>query len=103
MRLFWKCRVIGKFGDEGVSLTTWKKNGTAADLNPNCVIPMVVCSKLPISVCGYSLGDVLFGKWMNGGIVNAANVESAKAYKSQIEHYCSDWLSGITPVAIGEL
>ncbi|WP_139261206.1 calcium-binding protein [Fibrobacter sp. UWOV1] len=100
--IFGNAALIGKFGDEGVSLTTWKKNGTAADLNPNCVIPMVVCSKLPISVCGYSLGDVLFGKWMNGGIVNAANVESAKAYKSQIEQYCSDWLSGITPVAIGE-
>ena len=101
--IFGNAALIGMFGEDGVSLATWKKqNGSDYSQNPKLAIPMVVCSKLPISVCGYSLGDVLFGKWMNGGIVNAANVESAKAYKSQIEQYCSDWLSGITPVAIGE-
>jgi Ca2+-binding RTX toxin-like protein len=67
-----KAALIGGFGAEGVSLKTWKLDGTNYNLYPSFVIPMSIFGNLPISVCGYELGSIKFGKW-NGNEVICEN------------------------------
>ena len=67
-----KAAFVGTFGEEDVSLVTWTKENKAADAEPLFSIPMSIFGNLPISVCGYELGSIKFGKW-NGNEVICEN------------------------------
>lgn len=71
-----KAAFIGTFGEEDVSLVTWTKENKAADAEPLFSIPMSIFGNLPISVCGYELGSIKFGKWNGNGVVCGNNVNS---------------------------
>ena len=70
-----KAAFVGTFGQEDLSLLDWELLDEDDDPLPipfEFAVPMSIFGNLPISVCGYELGSIKFGKW-NGNEVICEN------------------------------
>lgn len=90
-----KAALVGEFGKSGLSLASWKENNVTYRELPSFVVPMSIFGNLPISVCGYELGCIKFGKWNenNGEIICADDIDGLEGYLSQVIGFANDWLS----------
>ena len=90
-----KAALVGEFGENDVSLVTWTKGTSSAKLEPEFIVPMSVFGNLPISVCGYELGCIKFGKWNkdSGAVICADNIDGLGENLSQVIVFANDWLA----------
>lgn len=74
-----KAAFVGTFGQEDLSLLDWELLDEDDDPLPipfEFAVPMSIFGNLPISVCGYELGSIKFGKWNGSGVACGNNVNS---------------------------
>ncbi|SHL72124.1 Ca2+-binding protein, RTX toxin-related, partial [Fibrobacter sp. UWT2] len=95
-----KAALVGEFGRQNISLTKWELPDDEEDaipLIPSFVVPMSIFGNLPISVCGYELGNIKFGKWINaegtGNVICADDINSLSSYLSDVDEFVNAWLS----------
>ena len=92
-----KAALVGTLGESDVSLATWKLNGKNYNGGVSFAVPMSVFGNLPISVCGYELGSIKFGKWLRGEgtgeVICADNIDGLGEYLSQVIVFANDWLT----------
>lgn len=68
-----KAGLYGSFGESGFTFKNWD-----VSKKPEFSLPVYVSGKLPISVCGYSLGDILLGMSDGSKILNYEDISLAK-------------------------
>ena len=74
-----KAAFVGTFGQNDLSLLDWELLDEDDDPLPipfEFAVPMSIFGNLPISVCGYELGSIKFGKWNGSGVACGNNVDS---------------------------
>ncbi|MCQ2102269.1 MAG: hypothetical protein MJY98_03480, partial [Fibrobacter sp.] len=74
-----KAAFVGTFGQNDLSLLDWELLDEDDDPLPipfEFAVPMSIFGNLPVSVCGYELGCIKFGKWNGSGIACGNNVNS---------------------------
>lgn len=85
-----RAELLGQFGSNDL-LSTF--NASSAYINYD--VPIAAFGKLPISVCGYSLGDVLIGKCDGSGVLlqEYADADSCRnGLASLFTNYRNAWL-----------
>ncbi|MBR6833190.1 MAG: calcium-binding protein [Fibrobacter sp.] len=92
-----KAALVGELGESDVSLATWKLNGIDYNGGASFAVPMSIFGNLPISVCGYELGSIKFGKWINaegtGNVICTDDINSLSSYLSDVDGFVNAWLS----------
>ena len=93
-----KAALVGEFGKRGVSFVSWlDEDGKAADALPSFAIPMSLFGNLPISVCGYELGSIKFGKWLKGEgfaeVICADDINSLSTLLAEVSAYANGWFA----------
>lgn len=74
-----KAEFDGSIGGGSISLKTWTKtDGSSADSDPSADFYVYVNGMLPISVCGYTLGNVVLGTWNGSSVDNCSSASDAK-------------------------
>ncbi|WP_095879142.1 hypothetical protein [Fibrobacter sp. UWS1] len=88
--------LIGKYGNENVSVTDWR-NGSTAVAKPSITLPVAVYGVLPISVCNYSLGEISFGKLNGGSVISYSDLSRAQStFNTSLSAYKNSWLTSTT-------